>query len=61
MASGDPFGFGALVTRLSGYDVLAARAATGGIHHFSGFVLTGLMIGMVGTISQSGSSGQSLA
>ncbi|MFO0743096.1 MAG: fatty acid desaturase [Labilithrix sp.] len=50
MASGDPLGFGALVTRLTGYDVLAARAATAGIHHFSGFVLTGLMIGMVGTI-----------
>lgn len=50
MSTGDPLGFGAFVTKLSGYDVLATRAATAGVHHFSGFVLTGLMIGMVGTI-----------
>lgn len=50
MSSGDPLGFGALLTSLLGYDVVAARAATSWGHHVSGFVLTGLMIGMVGTI-----------
>ena len=48
---GDPFGFGAWLTGLTGYDVIAAREATGFIHHVSAFVLTGLMIGMVGTIT----------
>lgn len=50
VSPGDPLGFGALVGQLTGYDVLAARAATGWGHHVSAFVLTGLMIGMVGTI-----------
>lgn len=49
-SAGDPLGFGAWVTGLSGHDVLAARAATGFGHHVSAWVLTGLMIGMVGTI-----------
>ncbi len=47
---GDPLGFGHWLTRLTGYDVLAARAATASIHHVSAWVVTGLMIGMVGTI-----------
>jgi fatty-acid desaturase len=38
------------LTQWSGYDVLAARAATGFGHHVSSWLLTGLMIGMVGTI-----------
>jgi alkane 1-monooxygenase len=46
----DPLGFGAWVARLVGYDVLAARAGTGLLHHVSAVILTGLMIGMVGTI-----------
>jgi NAD(P)H-flavin reductase/fatty-acid desaturase len=50
MSAGDPLGFGAALERLVGYDFLAARAATSPAHHASAFVLTGLMIGMVGTI-----------
>ncbi|MCA9604013.1 MAG: fatty acid desaturase [Myxococcales bacterium] len=46
----DVLGFGALVQRLTGFDALAARAATGFGHHVSGVIITGLMIGMVGTI-----------
>jgi alkane 1-monooxygenase len=48
---GDPLGVGAWLTEHVGYDVLAARAATTFGHHVSIFVLTGLMIGMVGTIT----------
>lgn len=51
VSPGDPLGFGALVGQLTGYDILAARAATAWGHHVSAFVLTGLMIGMVGTIT----------
>ena len=47
---GDPLGFGRWVTRATGYDVLAARAATTFVHHVSAWIVTGLMIGMVGTI-----------
>jgi NAD(P)H-flavin reductase/ferredoxin len=47
---GDPLGFGATLTRWTGYDLLAARAATTFGQHAASFVLTGLMIGMVGTI-----------
>jgi NAD(P)H-flavin reductase/ferredoxin len=50
VAPGDPLGFGAWVARLTGYDVVAARDATAAWHHVSTAVLTGLMIGMVGTI-----------
>ena len=51
VSSGDPLGFGAWLTQLTGYDVLAARDATTWLHHVSGIVITGLMIGMVGTIT----------
>jgi len=51
MCAGDPLGFGAFVTRWSGYDVLAAREATSFGHHVSTGILTGLLIGMVGTIT----------
>jgi len=50
VSDADFLGFGALIESLTGYDVLAARAATSWGHHVSAFVLTGLMIGMVGTI-----------
>ncbi len=50
VSTGDPLGFGAWISGWSGYDVLAARAATSAGHHVSGVILTGLMIGMVGTI-----------
>ena len=47
---GDPLGFGQWITRVTHHDVLAARAATTFVHHVSACVITGLMIGMVGTI-----------
>jgi ferredoxin-NADP reductase/ferredoxin len=49
-SSGDPLGFGAWVQALTGVDVLAARAATGAGERLAAILLTGLMIGMVGTI-----------
>ncbi|MEQ9547594.1 MAG: alkane 1-monooxygenase [Marinobacter sp.] len=50
-SSTDVAEFGALVTELTGYDAPSARDATPIIHHFSGVVLTGLMIGIIGTIT----------
>jgi NAD(P)H-flavin reductase/ferredoxin len=50
VSPGDPLGFGAWVTRATGYDVLAAREATALVHHVSAWIITGLMIGLVGTI-----------
>nr|WP_285886461.1 fatty acid desaturase [Hydrogenophaga intermedia] len=47
---GDPLGFGDWLTRLSGHDFLLAKESTGWGHHLSAVLLTGLMIGMVGTI-----------
>jgi alkane 1-monooxygenase len=47
---GDPLGFGAAVNALTGYDALAAREATRGLHWVSAVFLTGLMIGTIGTI-----------
>jgi NAD(P)H-flavin reductase/ferredoxin/fatty-acid desaturase len=47
---GDPLGFGAWLTRLSGYDLLAARDATSFSQHVYAALGTGLMIGMSGTI-----------
>lgn len=49
-SSGDFLGFGAALTQLSGYDLIAAREATSAWHYVSCALLTGLMIGMVGTI-----------
>jgi len=51
VAPGDPLGFGAALSALSGYDVVAAREATSFGHHVSTWVLAGLMIGMIGTIT----------
>ena len=50
VSSGDFLGFGAVLSRLSGYDLIAARDATFAGHHVSTWALTGLMIGMTGTI-----------
>lgn len=48
---GDPLGFGAGITRLTGYDVLAARDSAGPGGYLARVGLTGIMIGMVGTIA----------
>lgn len=50
VSSGDFLGFGAALGQLTGYDLLAARDATAVGHHVSAWLLTGLMIGMLGTI-----------
>jgi len=51
VSSQDLFGFGQWVTGLTGYDVLASRESTSVWHHVSGFFLTFLMIGVIGTIT----------
>lgn len=51
VSPGNPIGFGAWVASWSGHDVLAARAATGWGHRVSAGIVTGLTIGMVGTIT----------
>lgn len=51
VCSGDPLGFGAALTSWTGYDLIAAREATWWPHHIAGWLTTGLMIGMVGTIT----------
>ncbi len=51
VSSGDPLGFGAMLTQLTGFDVIASRDANFWGHSISTFVITGLMIGMVGTIT----------
>ncbi|MCB9778963.1 MAG: fatty acid desaturase [Alphaproteobacteria bacterium] len=50
VSAGDPLGYGALVTALTGVDVLAARDATGWGHHLAGLVLTILTVGLVALI-----------
>ena len=51
VSSGDPFGYGALVQGITGYDVFAARESNTGWNLFWAVIMTGLMIGMVGTIT----------
>jgi alkane 1-monooxygenase len=51
VSPGDPLGLGAAVQALTGYDALAAREATAWGHRVSAVLLTGLMIGMIGTIA----------
>ena len=51
VSSGDALGFGAWLTQLTGYDVIAARDATAFVHHVAAGIITGLMIGLVGTIT----------
>lgn len=50
VSSGDFMGFGAALSRLTGYDLIAAREATFAGHYVSAWALTGLMIGLTGTI-----------
>jgi len=49
VSPGDPLGYGALITQLSGYDVLAAREAIPTIGYVLMFVLSGLLIAIMGT------------
>jgi hypothetical protein len=48
---GDPLGFGAWVRGSVGYDMLAAKEGSGLVHLLASFLLTGLMIGLIGTIT----------
>lgn len=50
VSSGDPLGFGAWTSSLTGYDLLAARELSTLHNHISGIFLTGLMIGALGTV-----------
>jgi NAD(P)H-flavin reductase/fatty-acid desaturase len=50
VSSADVLGFGALIHTVTGYDALAAREATGIGAHIAAVIMTGLMIGMIGTI-----------
>jgi len=50
LGPGDLLGIGARLSALTGRDLLAARDAAGPGHLVSAWLLTGLMIGMVGTI-----------
>jgi len=50
VSPGDPLGLGAWLSGVTGRDLLAARAAAGPGHLVSAWLLTGLMIGMLGTI-----------
>lgn len=47
----DVLGFGETIQALTGYDAVAARDSANPWHHVSGFFLTFLMIGIVGTIT----------
>lgn len=51
ISSTDILGFGASLQQLTGYDFLAAREATHWVHHVSVFIITGLYIGLIGTIT----------
>jgi NAD(P)H-flavin reductase/ferredoxin len=50
VSPGDPIGFGTWIRHWTGYDVIAARDAGTFIHHLFDWIVTGLMIGLVGTI-----------
>lgn len=50
VSSVDVLGLGAAFEGVTGFDALAAREATGFGAHVAGVVVTGLMIGMIGTI-----------
>ncbi len=51
VSPGDPLGFGGWIVWLTNYDAISARDATAFGHHVSALMITGLMIGMVGTIT----------
>jgi NAD(P)H-flavin reductase/ferredoxin len=50
VCAGDPLGFGAGLSALTGIDLLAARDATGWGHHAAGLALTILTVGLVALI-----------
>jgi alkane 1-monooxygenase len=50
VSPGDPLGYGAFIQAITGWDVLAARETNHFGHHVAAVILTGLMIGMVGTV-----------
>jgi ferredoxin len=50
VSPGDPLGFGTWLGQLTGHDLLAARDGAAPGHLVSAWILTGLMIGMAGTI-----------
>ncbi|MBF7731564.1 alkane 1-monooxygenase [Pseudomonas sp. N040] len=49
VCSGDPLGYGALVTQLTGYDVLAARETISTTGYALMMLLSGLLIAIMGT------------
>lgn len=51
VSAGDALGFGQWLTQMTGVDLLAARGGTGLGGHLSTLVVTGLMIGLIGTIT----------
>lgn len=52
LSSIDPFGLGAFVSDVTGYDVLAARDATGSLHRYlAGTVYFGFLVGFIGTVT----------
>ena len=51
VSPGDILGVGQYITSITGYDVLAAKAAGGVLTNACAVIITGLMIGLVGTIT----------
>jgi len=51
ISPGDPLGFGAILSGFCGHDLLAAREHSGLLAHVTGTLLTGLMIGILGTVT----------
>lgn len=51
VSPGDILGVGQYITSITGYDVLAAKAAGGALTNACAVIITGLMIGLVGTIT----------
>jgi NAD(P)H-flavin reductase/ferredoxin len=51
VAPGDPLGAGELILAVTGFDALAARETIGWGGHLSALILTGLMIGLIGTVT----------
>jgi alkane 1-monooxygenase len=51
VSPGDILGVGEFLTSLTGYDALAAKAAGGALTNACAVIITGLMIGLVGTIT----------
>ena len=51
VSSGDPLGFGSTISNITGYDIITARDDSHWLHHLSTLAITGLMIGIIGTIT----------